>query len=314
MCQDQTKLKIYSKLFGNFPIDRFRGYQKFTENCTLPNGVQCVYTEDDSLYHTADVLYVHDCFSCCQQPSYQGQIVIRYNLGPESRPCTDSELPPKADIRVSYKTSVTIPMLYLCLPRTKQPILKALRLDPPKNRHGIAMFVSDCRAWRKKYLEELMKYIKIDSYGRCLHNTVMAESRKLTEDSNPFETKLNIIIKKKYKFLISFENMGTSEYITEKIWHGYMSQTIPIYYGAPEVYEQVPGHNTFIDAAKFNGPKQLADYIKQVDKDEKLYKLFFEFDIPPFEAFQKKFCTLEETPLACDMCTRRYQIKQNRCS
>ena len=29
----------------------------------------------------------------------------------------------------------------------------------------------------------------------------------------------------------------------------YMSQTIPIYYGAPEIHRQVPGAKTFIDAA-----------------------------------------------------------------
>ena len=131
---------------------------------------------------------------------------------------------------------------------------------------------------------------------------------------NHYNVKVDIIIKKRYKFLISFENTVTSEYISEKIWDGYLSQAIPIYYGAPEIYEQVPGHNTFIDATKFKGPKQLADYIKKVDEDEKLYKSFFMFDIPQFEAFQNKFCIFEETPLSCQMCNRAYQIKQNRCS
>jgi len=89
------------------------------------------------------------------------------------------------DIRVSYKTLVTIPMLYLCLPRIKQPILKALRLDPPSDRHGIAMFVSNCHShllWRRNYLKELMEYINIDSYGGCLHNTIVPESREITND------------------------------------------------------------------------------------------------------------------------------------
>jgi len=200
------------------------------------------------------------------------------------------------------------------LPRIKQPILEALRLDPPTHRRGIAMFISDCRSWRRKYLEELMAYIKIDSYGRCLHNTVMAESREVTNDSNPFDIKIDIIKKKRYKFLIAFDNTVTSEYITEKIWHGYLSQTIPIYYGAPEIYEQVPGNNTFIDGTKFKGPKQLAQYIRKVDKDEKLYQSFFHFDMPPFEAYQKKFCVFEDAPLACKMCSRAYKIKQNRCN
>ena len=309
MCRDHTKIVLYSKLFEGFSVERYRGYQNV--NCKLPNGGQCIYTEDDKLYQSADALYIHECFSYCEQPAYPGQVTIRYNLGPESRPCNDPKRSPPADIRVSYKTSVTIPLLYLCLPRVKQPILEALRLDPPSNRHGIAMFVSDCRAtWRYKYLEELMKYIKIDSFGKCLHNTIMPQSRVGTETVSPFDIKINLLRMKRYKFLISFENTVTSEYITEKIWHGYLSQTIPIYYGAPEVYKQVPGNNTFIDAAKFNGPKNLAQYIKKVDEDEQLYQSFFTFTIPPFEAFQKKFC---EISLACDMCNRVYQIKQKHC-
>jgi hypothetical protein len=36
------------------------------------------------------------------------------------------------------------------------------------------MVISNCKdfAGRKEYLEELMKYINIDSYGTCLHNKV----------------------------------------------------------------------------------------------------------------------------------------------
>jgi len=309
-CRDQAKIVIYSKLFKGFSMERYRGYK--TGNCKLPNGVQCVYTEDDKLYQTADGLYIHECFSYCERSAYPGQVTIRYNLGPESRSCNNPQRSPAADIRVSYKTSATIPLLYLCLPRIKQPILRALRLDPPFNRQGIAMFVSDCRAtWRYKYLEELMKYISIDSFGKCLHNTVIPQSRKGSKNASPFDVKIDVLIKKRYKFLIAFENTVTSEYITEKIWHGYLSQTIPIYYGVPEVYEQVPGNNTFIDGTKFKGPKELAMYIKEVDEDEQLYQSFFTFTIPPFEAFQKKFC--KETSLACDMCNRVYQIKEKHC-
>jgi len=309
MCRDQTKILIYSKLLEGFSVERYRGYR--TVNCKLPNEAQCMYTEDDKLYGSADALYIHECFSYCEQPAYPGQVTIHYNLGPESRSCNNPKRSP-GDIRVSYKTSVTIPLLYLCLPRIKQPILRALRLDPPSDRQGIAMFVSDCRAtWRYKYLKELMKYIDIDSFGKCLHNTIIPESRKGTKNTSPFDVKIDLLIKKRYKFLIAFENTVTSEYITEKIWHGYLSQTIPIYYGAPEVYKQVPGNNTFIDAAKFNGPKKLAEYIMKVDKDKQLYQSFFTFTIPPLKAFQKKFC--KEISLACDMCNRTYHIKQKHC-
>ena len=314
LCKDQNKLVVYSKLIDGFPAVRFRDYQKSVTDCKLPDGVTCSYTEDDNLYSTADVLYIHECFSFCEAPAYPEQIVVRYNLGPEIefRPCNNATIQ-AADIKINFHISSTIPWLYLCLPGIKQPLMDALKLNVPSNRHGIAMFVSDCKAnfsqWRYKYLIELTKYIKIDSYGKCLHNTEMKSTR---HDTKRFDLKVDILKKKRYKFLIAFENTPVSEYITEKIWHAYMSQTIPIYYGAPEIYEQVPGRNTFIDAAKFSKPKQLAEYIKKVDRDMKLYRSFFDFDISHLEEFEKAWCS--EIPLSCDICNKAYQIKQSHCN
>ena len=313
LCKDQNKFVVYSKLIDNFPLARFRDYQKSVADCKLPDGVTCLYTEDDSLYGTADVLYIHECFSFCETPAYPEQIIVRYNLGPEieDRPCNNGTIQ-VADIKINFHMSSSIPWLYLCLPGIKQPLMDALRLGVPSNRHGIAMFVSDCKAtfsqWRYKYLTELMKYIKIDSYGKCFHNTAMNSTR---HDTKKYDIKVDLLKKKRYKFLIAFENTHQSEYITEKIWHAYMSQTIPIYYGAPEIYKQVPGRNTFIDAAKFAGPKQLAEYIKKVDRNRKLYQSFFDFDISRLETFEKAWCS--EIPLSCHLCSKAYQIKQSRC-
>ena len=322
LCRKKTnKFMIFSKFRpgngGKFAVDKFHSHQNFADGCNLPAGVKCAYTEDDSLYHSADALYIHTCFSSLEHRAYLGQIIITYNMGPENRPCSQDSAVQKlssGDIKVSYSTSSTIPLLYVCLPRIKQPVLEALRVDPPSNRHGIAMFVSDCRAsWRYKYLKELMKFTHIDSFGKCLHNTAMPQSRKDTMEDNHYDVKVDLLIKKRYKFLIAFENTITSEYITEKIWHGYLSQTIPIYYGAPEVYEQVPGNNTFIDAAKFEGPKELADYIKMVNEDDQLYREYFNFNIHSLEVLQSRYCNFEEESIACDMCKKAYQVKRNRC-
>ena len=314
LCKGQNKLIVYSKPRGGFPTDDFRDHKNSVVNCKLPDGVTCAYTEDDNLYSTADVLYIHECFSLCETPAYPQQIVLRYNMGPEieHRPCNNATIQ-VADIKTNYHVSSTIPWLYLCAPDIKQPLMDALRLGVPSNRHGIAMFVSDCKydfsQWRYKYLIELMKYIKIDSYGKCLHNTAMNSTRKNIKRD---DIKLHTLKSKRYKFLIAFENTHVSEYISEKIWHAYMSQTIPIYYGAPEIYEQVPGRNTFIDAAKFSEPKQLAEYIKKVDRNNKLYRSFFDFDISHLEEFEKEWCS--EIPLSCHICNKAYQIKQSRCN
>jgi hypothetical protein len=54
---------------------------------------------------------------------------------------------------------------------------------PPKSEEKVVVFMgSNCKtggaAERTEYVKELMKYIKVDSYGYCLHNTDM-ESRQM---------------------------------------------------------------------------------------------------------------------------------------
>ena len=155
-----------------------------------------------------------------------------------------------------------------------------------------------------------MKYIHIDSYGSVLHNTDILSARGKGSD-NFISVKLNLIKDKGYKFLIAFENSIFPEYVTEKIWHAYLSQTIPIYYGTSDVYDQVPGANTFIDARKFDGPQQLAEYINKIEQDDTLYKSFFNFDINQTLNFQRN-CPQES--LGCAMCKHLYQIKQEHCN
>ena len=313
-CKIQSKLVIFGSFKSqvqSFAQNKFKSFNRQMAGCRLPGEVTCEFTENETQYTNADVLYVHECFHDRAEPASPHQILLHYNLGPEIFQCNTGEST-EADMRISYTSSSIIRVPYLCLAGVRKPLLDALALSPPTNRHKIAMFVSDCNSgfsrWRRDYLRQLMKYVRIDSYGHCFHNTEMKSTRK---ERNYLKLKLDLIRDKGYKFLISFENSVTTEYVTEKIWHAYMTQTIPIYYGAPEIYDQVPGGNTFIDAAKFTGPKQLADYIKQVDSDDSLYQSYFKFDVNHTIAFQKKYCINNVT---CEMCKKIFEFKRKRCS
>jgi len=70
-----------------------------------------------------------------------------------------------------------------------------------------------------------------------------------------------------YKFCLCYENnMGEDDYITEKIFDAMRSNTVPIYWGAPNIDSYVdPG--AFIDRRKFNSDKELAEYICSMTED-----------------------------------------------
>ena len=44
----------------------------------------------------------------------------------------------------------------------------------------------------------------------------------------------------------------------------------------PEDYERVAPYNSFIHVEQFKGPKELAEYLLELDKDDKKYNQYFQ--------------------------------------
>jgi hypothetical protein len=74
--------------------------------------------------------------------------------------------------------------------------------------------------------------------------------------------KINTI--KDYKFNLCYENIRYPGYVTEKIIDAIFAGTIPIYLGAQDITDFVPG-NIFIDASKFDSLEQLYNYMNSLD-------------------------------------------------
>ena len=96
-------------------------------------------------------------------------------------------------------------------------IKKHQRLSYPSNHNMytsktklVAWFVTNCgsKNGRLKFVQELQKYIPVDIYGLC---------GPLTCDRDHDEYCLEML-RKKYKFYLSFENSNCKDYISEKFW------------------------------------------------------------------------------------------------
>ncbi|KAL5805038.1 hypothetical protein ACOSQ3_031838 [Xanthoceras sorbifolium] len=59
--------------------------------------------------------------------------------------------------------------------------------------------------------------------------------------------------------LYAIENTGTESYVTEKLFYALDSGAIPIYFGAPNVWDFVPPHS-IIDGTKFSSMEELTLY------------------------------------------------------
>ena len=127
---------------------------------------------------------------------------------------------------------------------------------------------------RDHYVKELMRYIKIDSYGTCLHNKDLPEEfqNPMTMDDEGFHD-----IVAKYKFTLSFENAICEDYVTEKLWRPLSLGSVPIYKGSPTVQDWMPNDHTIILADNFSSPKDLGEFITSLDQIDEEYAKYLEF-------------------------------------
>ena len=158
--------------------------------------------------------------------------------------------------------------------------VKVATSEKSKREEGLGLvnyIQSDCNppSDRDSYVEELMKYVKVDSYGGCLHNHDLPEN--LT-DTLTFDSADLYNIQARYKFTLAFENARCHDYITEKFWRPLYVGSVPVVLGSPTIKDWAPDRDhSIIVAEDFPGPRELAEYLKYLDANDEEYEKFLEF-------------------------------------
>ena len=145
-----------------------------------------------------------------------------------------------------------------------------------KSKASVVYVQSSCDAPsdRDTYVQELMKYLKVDSLGACLNNKELPQEYK---DPLEYANKDFYKIIANYKFTLAFENAICDDYISEKLWRPLEIGSVPIYRGSPSAQDWMPNNNSVIMVDDFPGPKELAEYIKRLDADDTAYLKYLEF-------------------------------------
>ena len=295
-----TNVTIYVENFDR--LNKFYGNsftrleESLPRNCPLPDGGTCILHHSNTSANTSDVI-----FRVVQliQPNHtlryrEGQLLIVMNSEAERNEYGLKHLR-EADIKIDHHPSSDIMLGEIC----NLPVEKLETSPPPDptQRKGIAMFTSNCGArWRTEYFEKLMKFVHIDSYGRCLHN----------KDQPHFDTRNKGIIftnvSSKYRMVVTFENLIQDDYITEKIICAFSSGAIPVYWGPPQIYSWVPGNHSFIDASRYT-PEDLAKYLKRVDEEDDLFRHHTtNFDINKSKEMIARLCPKGSDHYLCHGC------------
>lgn len=118
---------------------------------------------------------------------------------------------------------------------------------------------------RNLFFEFLSKYKHIDSPGKVKNNMVNAITPR---NYNWVEGKLEFL--NKYKFTIAIENCFYDGYVTEKLIHPFIAQSIPIYMGDPRITLDF-NPNSFVNCNDFNNWNELLEYIGYLDNNDDAY-------------------------------------------
>jgi len=145
---------------------------------------------------------------------------------------------------------------------------------------------------RVEFFKKLSKYKKIDAPGNSMNNTRSVPSKKyryivdllsyfdfISKKYKPSalfsrhfsDWRKDIIeYQKKYKFTIAFENSSYPGYTTEKIYHPMLANSIPIYWGNPEISKDF-NKKSFINYYDYNDLDKLVDVVIDLDQNDKKY-------------------------------------------
>lgn len=119
---------------------------------------------------------------------------------------------------------------------------------------------------RDRFFNLLSQYKKIDSPGRHLNNI----SYPIGDRFSTSWMFSKIEFQSQCKFSIAFENSLSPGYTTEKILHSFISRTIPIYWGNPEVIKDF-NPRSFINCHDWKSFEDVVKKVIEIDRDNELY-------------------------------------------
>jgi len=206
------------------------------------------------------------------------------------------------DLRMSFRRDADVPMLYI------QPdLLPQLQARPwIKARKAVASyFASNDMALNGRHglVAELMKYLRIDSYGKS-QNTC-----PLPADFGR-ATKIETIAC--YPFYFAFENSNAVDYVSEKVFDGLVAGTVPVYLGAPNIDDYLPGDRCIIKVSDFSNAKDLARYLISLTKNQTEYENYLAWKQKPLRQSFLDLLASEHIPPLRRLCLKIAELKNRK--
>jgi len=235
------------------------------------DGVPCRLSFEPARLFEADavVFHVPTLADPPSLPKRPGQRWVAWSMESEVNypQLRDPAFMRRFDLTMTYRRDADVWAPYL-----GPDLLRDLAAPPqPKTEAAPAVFIASNprdHSGRSAYVRELMRYLRVDSYGKWLNN------RTLPGDEGRV-SKLATIAR--YKFTLAFENSIAPDYVTEKFFDPLIVGSVPVYLGAPDVAGYAPGERCYLDVTDFSGPRALAERLSFLAEHESEYARYLEW-------------------------------------
>lgn len=107
---------------------------------------------------------------------------------------------------------------------------------------------------RDEMINALEAYKQVDSGGKYRNNVGGPVADKIAFETN-------------YKFTMCFENTSAPGYTTEKLIEAFAGQTVPIYWGNPDIASEF-NPQSFINCHDFDSFSDVVEEIRRIDQDD----------------------------------------------
>eukprot|EP01068_Selenidium_serpulae_P018278 Selendium_serpulae@DN6447_c1_g2_i2.p1 len=182
----------------------------------------------------------------------------------------------------TYQTTSTIPITYYSPGYfNKSGKIPAATLPIPNR--SASFIARNCRSknGRESLVNSLKRYIPVNSLSSCLHNTDWP-NHVPQADKNA--------VMKQYALNFAFENGNEKDYVTEKVFDALAAGIVPVYHGAPNIYDFLPSRDCIINVADFNSIDALGEHLQNVLSNDTLLMSYHEWRNRPLpENWDAKF-------------------------
>ena len=255
----------------------FNGYHKVQCRTCQNERKTCVFTGNRTFVNNADALLFHASFlkgddlpairRAQQKWIFFTMETPYHHMSPRAQVKLDN-FDALFNMTVTYSRDATLHVPYGKCTQLDSSNRNENKVNYSRGKSRMAAWlVSHCvtASKREKFVLQMKQFIQVDIYGKCGTFSCANKTRDCYD-----------MLGRDYWFYLSFENSFCKDYATEKVFNIFFKHIdiVPVVYGAANYSAMLPP-GSFIAAADFNSPEELAKYLIHLSQNATAYNEYF---------------------------------------